>query len=231
MASVLVVDDDRELCDLLADYLTAEGFVVASSHDGSEAVDRILYSPPDLVVLDVMLPSLTGFDVLRRIRPQAAVPVIMLTARGDDADKIVGLELGADDYLPKPFNPRELLARIRAVLRRLQKGDGGSTPLVSGDVVLDMTAQTVHVADVPVRLTAVEFALLELFLRNADRVLSRDELSRTVLGRELTQFDRAIDVHVSNLRKKLGPTQGTDERIRTVRGKGYRYLAPPAEQV
>ena len=225
MDKILIIDDDTELCTLLKDYLGAEGFSISSVHDGESGVKETLAAEPALVVLDVMLPKLNGFDVLKKIRASSRVPVIMLTARRDDVDRIVGLELGADDYLPKPFNPRELVARIRAVLRRLQPTQD-ATPqdqLVVGDVEMDRGSQSVRRLGETVRLTAAEFTLLEVFLTNAGKVKSREELSAKVLGRNLTRFDRSIDVHVSNLRKKLGHYVGNVERIRTVRGRGYLY--------
>jgi DNA-binding response OmpR family regulator len=178
-------------------------------------------------VLDVMLPGLNGFEVLRRIRAESKVPVLMLTARGDDVDRIVGLEIGADDYLPKPFNPRELLARIRAILRRaiLDKPGYETTTrkLIVGDVELDSGTRAVSRAGENVELTAVEFDLLEKLLRAAGRIITREELSKEVLGRSSSPFDRSIDMHISNLRKKLGHHFGATERIKTVRGVGYIY--------
>ena len=225
MDKILVIDDDTELCTLLTDYLGAEGFEISAVHDGESGVREALATEPALVVLDVMLPKLNGFDALKKIRTASTVPVIMLTARRDDVDRIVGLELGADDYLPKPFNPRELVARIRAVLRRLQpeKVETPRDHLIVGDVEMDRGSQSVRCNGEAVRLTAAEFTLLELFLTNAGKVKSREELSAKVLGRNLTRFDRSIDVHVSNLRKKLGHYVGNVERIRTVRSRGYLY--------
>ena len=183
-----------------------------------------------VVVLDVMLPQVDGFEVLRRIRAQSDVPVLMLTARGDDVDRIVGLEIGADDYLPKPFNTRELVARINAVLRRAgaprARRPSGHEHLALADLDLDIGARTVRCAGRLVELTGAEFTLLEVLLRAAGRVVERGELSKTVLGRRLMPFDRSIDVHVSNLRKKLGPAPGGSERIKTVRSVGYICVLP-----
>jgi DNA-binding response OmpR family regulator len=232
MHRILVIDDDIELCELLTDYLTPEGFQVEVVHDGVQGADRALASEPALVVLDVMLPGMSGFDVLRQIRAGSNVPVLMLTARGDDVDRIVGLEMGADDYLPKPFNPRELVARIRAIQRRLdparERASGRTRPfLVVGDVRLDPGARVVLQGNHPVDLTSVEFTLLEVLLRAAGQVVTREDLAKQVLGRPLSPYDRSIDVHISSLRKKLGHQTGDTERIKTVRGTGYVYTRPP----
>lgn len=233
MAELLVVDDDLELCDLVSEYLTGEGFEVACAHDGAEGLRLASETTPDLVILDVMLPKQSGFEVLRQLRQSSSVPVIMLTARGEEVDRIVGLELGADDYLPKPFNPRELSARIRAILRRSTADsdtDHADAPVMRvGDLELDPGARLVRVGDTKIELTGVEFMLLELMLEQAGQVLSRDELSRGALGRRASSYDRSLDVHVSNLRRKLGPSPHDDERIKTVRGVGYVYVKPPTE--
>jgi two-component system response regulator CpxR len=225
---VLLVDDDTELGELVREYLAREGFSLEVEGDGTRAVERALSSDYDLIVLDVMLPGVSGFDILRHLRAASRVPVLMLTARGDDVDRIVGLELGADDYLSKPFNPRELVARIRAILRRTQteaRGPGERIAEMLGldDVALDLGRRTVRRAGAAVELTAVEFTLLELLLRAAGAVVRRDELARGALGRALLPFDRSIDVHVSRLRKKLGPRPGGGERITTLRAVGYMY--------
>lgn len=223
MGHVLVVDDDRELCALLEEYLAGEGFAVESVHDGEEGLRRAAQGGWALVILDVMLPSVGGFDVLRRLRETSAVPVIMLTARGDDIDRIVGLEIGADDYLAKPFNPRELAARMRAVLRRSDIAAQEALVRV-GDLELDPGAREVRVSGREVELTGIEFELLELLLRSAGRVVERDELSRKALGRPASSLDRSLHVHLSNLRRKLGPAPGRRERIKNVRGVGYQYV-------
>jgi DNA-binding response OmpR family regulator len=233
MHRILVIDDDVELCELLTDYLTPEGFQVEAVHEGAQGAERALASEPALVVLDVMLPGMSGFDVLRHIRAASSVPVLMLTARGDDVDRIVGLEMGADDYLPKPFNPRELVARIRAIQRRLEpareRAGARSKPhLVVGDIRLDPGARVVLQHDRPVELTAVEFTLLEVLLRAAGQVVTREDLAQQVLGRPLSPYDRSIDVHISSLRRKLGHRSAETERIKTVRGTGYVYTRPPA---
>jgi two-component system response regulator CpxR len=231
MERILVIDDDTELCSLLTDYLTGEGFHVESIHRGDTGADKALSDEYVLVVLDVMLPGMNGFDVLRKIREQSRVPVIMLTARGDDIDRIVGLELGADDYLPKPFNPRELIARIRAVQRRMggaaAEAEGlQATELVVGDIVLCPSSRNVRRAGEAIDLTSVEFSLLEILLSKAGEVVGREELVEKVLGRRLSAYDRSIDVHISALRKKLGRYSGKGERIRTVRSVGYLYAVP-----
>ena len=225
---VLVIDDDIELCQLLRGYLKKEGFDVAVANDGIRGLERALAGDNDLVVLDVMLPGHDGFEVLRRLRKQSRIPVLMLTARGEDVDRIVGLELGADDYLPKPFNPRELTARIRAILRRTMEEAGSekSRLLVNG-VTLDPAAREVRVDERAVELTTFEFDILESLMRSAGHVLSRDALMERVYSRKATPFDRSVDMHVSNLRKKLG---GQRELIKTVRGVGYQFLKKAAEQ-
>ncbi|MDA3903069.1 MAG: response regulator transcription factor [Desulfuromusa sp.] len=229
MNRILVIDDDIELCELLRDYLSGESFTVEAVNDGKQGAEQALASEYVLVVLDVMLPGMNGFDVLRKIRESSKVPVIMLTARGDDIDRIVGLELGADDYLPKPFNPRELVARIRAIQRRVDIAEprSSATPKMAelkvGDLVLCTTNRTVKRGDENIELTSVEFNLLEILLSRAGEVISRDDLVEKVLGRRLSAYDRSIDVHVSALRKKLGHFEGNTERIRTIRSVGYLY--------
>ena len=232
MNSILIIDDDMDLCELLREYLTPEGFEVETVHDGLLGAEGAVSGKYALVVLDVMLPGINGFDVLRRIRAVSRVSVLMLTARGEDVDRIVGLEMGADDYLPKPFNPRELVARIRAVLRRMESGPQLQPPppsdsgrLVVGDIELVTGTRTVLRNGRKVDLTSVEFAILETLLRLAGQVVSRDDLVQQALGRRLSAYDRSIDVHVSSLRRKLGPLSGETERIKTVRNIGYLYSA------
>ena len=225
---VLVVDDDAELCQLLSQYLGPEGFKVEAVHTGVIGVERALSGEHALLVLDVMLPDVKGFEVLRQVRARSRMPVLMLTARGDEQDRILGLEMGADDYLPKPFNPRELCARIEAILRRSRPEPAAVEPrsadrVVVDDVSMDTGARVVRRGGEPVDLTTVEFDLLKVFLRLAGRVIPRDELVRTVLSRAFSPFDRSIDTHVSNLRRKLGPTPDGLERIKGVRGIGYQY--------
>jgi|SRR6476469_9147701 two-component system response regulator CpxR len=224
---ILVVDDDTELCSLVAEYLKPEGFQVEAVHDGKAGLARALNGDYLLVVLDVMLPGLNGFDVLRKIRDSSRMPVLLLTARGEDVDRIVGLEIGADDYLPKPFNPRELVARIRAILRRTNVKEG-DTPVPDvikvGDVELDPATRSVLHNGKPVDLTSVEFGLLQVLLREAGRVVTREALVDEVLGRKFSPFDRSIDMHVSKVRKKLGDSDSEDH-IKTVRGAGYIFAA------
>ncbi len=232
MNRLLVVDDDVELCLLVTKYLQAEGFDVDVVHDGESGVERALSGDYALVVLDVMLPGLNGFDVLRRISAESTLPVLMLSARGEDIDRIVGLQIGADDYLPKPFNPHELVARIRAILRRTRKkADSGTEmsmreTLMVGDIELDKNTWKVRRSGEAIQLTSLEFTLLEVFLKAAGRVLTREELAKTVLERQFDPFDRSIDMHVSNLRKKLGHQPDGSDRIKSVRGVGYLYTKP-----
>ncbi len=233
MNSLLVIDDDMDLCELLCEYLQPEGFTVEMVHDADQGLEKALSGKHGIVVLDVMLPGMSGFDVLRHIRSKSQIPVLMLTARGEDVDRIVGLEMGADDYLPKPFNPRELLARIRAVQRRtevrIENFQQSGVPVQKiqfSDIVLDPGTRTVEQNNKNIELTAVEFSLLYELLQKAGQVVSRDELAQKVLGRELSLFDRSIDVHVSSLRKKLGHEVDGMERIKTVRSVGYLYAMP-----
>ena len=223
-ARVLLVDDDRELCQMLTEYLDAEHFDVKSVHDGGDALEELKQSDFEILILDVMLPSLGGFDVLRKLGASYSTPILMLTARGDDVDRIVGLELGADDYLSKPFNPRELVARIRAILRRASnRAAKNSVPdvLVVGPINLNTGTHQVHVADKPVPLTGAEFRVLELLMRSAGQVISRDAMTEQALGRKLVAYDRSIDTHISNLRRKLDLELGKNPEIKNVRGSGY----------
>lgn len=225
---VLIVDDDVELCELVGQYLNSQGFQTDAVYDGSSAVQLALGGDYALVILDVMLPGVRGFEVLRQIRAKSDLPVIMLTAHGEDVDRIVGLELGADDYLPKPYNPRELAARMHAVLRRTT---GGSTrepvapsTILLDDVRLDTRTRSARQNTRDVELTSAEYELLALFFRSPGRVLSRDELVKSGLGRELDPSDRSLDVHISNLRKKLGACPDGSDRIRAIRNVGYVYM-------
>jgi two-component system response regulator CpxR len=230
MERILIIDDDVELCGLVAEYLEPEGYRVEAAHDGERGVERALSGAHALVVLDVMLPGINGLETLRRIRAQSRLPVLMLTARGEDVDRIVGLELGADDYLAKPFNPRELTARIRAIMRRVKPDDverkEARETMTVGDVQLEPGTRHVRRAGATVELTVVEYDVLEKLLRAAGQIVTREELVREVLGRTLSPFDRSIDMHISNLRKKLGHKIAEVERIKTVRGVGYIYAAP-----
>jgi DNA-binding response OmpR family regulator len=229
--SLLVVDDDRELCQLISRYLEDEGFLSTAVHTGAQGEKAAMAGGFQLIVLDVMLPDRKGFDVLRDLRKQITTPVLMLTAKGDDFDRIFGLELGADDYLAKPFNPRELVARISAILRRSgwqSKESTGQRPpfLVSGDLLLDKGTRTVKRDGQEVKLTSAEFDLLCQFLDSAGVVLTREKLVENVLDRRFSPFDRSIDLHISNLRRKLGPQKDGSDRVRSVRGTGYLYAWP-----
>jgi two-component system, OmpR family, response regulator CpxR len=221
---ILVIDDDVELCSLVSEYLRPEGFQVECVHDGRSGLTRALSGEHLMAVLDVMLPGMNGFDVLRKIRDTSRIPVLLLTARGEDVDRIVGLEIGADDYLPKPFNPRELVARIRAVLRRTRGQSETALPEVIrvGDVELDPATRTVLHHGKPVELTSVEFSLLQVLLREAGRVVTREALVDEVLGRKFSPFDRSIDMHVSKIRRKLEDSED-GEHIKTIRGSGYIF--------
>ncbi len=228
MSKVLLVDDDIELCEMLAEYLAPEGFEVDAAHDGESGAQRAIEGGFDVVVLDVMLPRLNGFDALNRIRGASQVPVLMLTARGDDLDRIVGLEMGADDYLPKPCNPRELVARLRAILRRAQSIASAQSSVVedevlrSGELELRPGARVAKLDNRTLELTSTEYSLLEVLVRQAGQVVSKEQLSERALGRELARYDRSIDVHVSNLRRKLGAETDRAQPIQTVRGVGYQ---------
>jgi two-component system response regulator CpxR len=204
--TILISDDDTELCELLREYLAQEGFAVRLAFNGEQALAESRRPGLDAMVLDIMMPGMNGIDVLRNLRKESELPVIMLTARGDDLDRIIGLELGADDYLAKPANPRELLARIRAVLRR--SGSRSTTPVV-------------EVEDL--ELTSTEFSVLQLLLQRSGEVVEKKDLYLAALGREPVAYDRSIDMHISNLRRKLGPARDGSERIETIRGIGYLY--------
>jgi two-component system response regulator CpxR len=221
VSPLLIIDDDTELCALLAEFLGREGFEVTSEHDGALGLERALAVNFALIVLDLMLPSLDGFALLKRLRAASRVPVLMLTARGEDVDRIVGLELGADDYLAKPFNPRELLARIRAILRRVALPSKGRIE-VNGLTVDPGTREVICDGRV-VELTTLEFDILEVLMRSAGRVVSRDALMEAMYNRKATPFDRSIDMHVSHLRKKL---ERERTLIKTVRGVGYQFSRP-----
>jgi two-component system response regulator CpxR len=221
--AVLLVDDDRELCRMLAEYLNPEGFRLTTVHDGDEALYSLGRHHFDLIVLDVMLPRLGGLDVLRLLRQKNSTPVLMLTARGEDIDRVVGLELGADDYLPKPFNPRELVARMRAILRRsllLEPQAGRRDRIDAGPLSLLFSSRTASARGETVTLTGAEFRVLEVLMQQIGIVVSREQLTRQVLGRRLTPYDRSIDTHISNIRRKLAAV--ADEiSIVNVRRTGY----------
>jgi len=223
MERLLVVDDDAELCQLVTRYLTREGFEISWAPNGAAGIQRALAEDYSLILLDVMMPDTDGFDVLRHIRRQSPTPVLMLTARGDTRDRIRGLEMGADDYLPKPFDPEELVARIRAILRRSRPV---SSAIAIGNIELDGGTRTVRRSGRPVDLTTVEFDLLVALMRVAGSTVSREDLVRDVLGRDFSPFDRSIDTHVCNLRRKLGLNEDGGEPIKGVRGAGYLYASP-----
>ncbi|MGA3202457.1 MAG: response regulator transcription factor [Bryobacteraceae bacterium] len=218
MIPLLIIDDDAELCALLAEFLGREGFRAVLEHDGARGLARALEGNFALIVLDLMLPSLDGFALLKRLRAQSRVPVLMLTARGEDVDRIVGLELGADDYLAKPFNPRELVARIRAILRRVEAPAKGRLEI--NGVTIDPGTREVTCDRRVVDLTTLEFDILELLMRCGGRVVSRDVLMESMYNRKASPFDRSIDMHVSHLRKKLEKERTL---IKTVRGVGYQF--------
>jgi two-component system OmpR family response regulator len=226
MTRVLLVDDDEELATMLREYLEQEGFETTTVHDGEAGVREALTGHHAIVVLDVMLPRLGGVEALRRIRAQSRVPVLMLTARGDDVDRIVGLELGADDYVPKPCTPRELAARLRAILRRSEADDGlgPAGPVSAGPLTLWPEKRYAEWEGHGMELTGTEFNLLLLLALNAGRVVSKAELSEKGLGRPLARFDRSIDVHISSLRHKVGTLPDGRSWIQTVRGQGYQLV-------
>jgi two-component system response regulator CpxR len=228
MDRILIVDDDIEMCTMLAEYLESEGLHAELAHEGKVGLDRALSGEHSVIVLDVMLPGMNGLEVLRRLRSESNARVVLLTARGEELDRIVGLEVGADDYVPK------LLARIRAIMRRPVSDMGAGravprvAPLVLGDVEMDFATRTVRCRKRPLTLTAVEFNLLELLLRSAGQVVTREQMAKLVLGRNLAAFDRSVDVHVSKLRQKLGEMAPGDERIKAIRSVGYVYFDAPS---
>jgi two-component system response regulator CpxR len=219
--SVLLIDDDTELCSLMSEFFFEQGFRVTTVHNGKQGLERALGGGWDLVLLDVMMPGMDGFSVLRKLREQSQVPVLMLTAKTEQASRILGLESGADDYLPKPFDPHELAARVRAILRRTaSRATPPAASLEVTGVKLDPGSRRVTQEGHDVEITSIEFDILEMLMRSAGRVVSRDELMNKLYQRESTPFDRSIDVHVSHLRKKLDSKR---ELIRTVRGVGYQF--------
>lgn len=222
-ASLLIIDDDVELCALLSDFLKLEGFAVAAVHDGLEAVQHCAAKEYDAIVLDIMLPGMQGLDVLRELRRQGDTPVLMLTARGEETDRILGLELGADDYLPKPCNPRELAARLRAILKRSStSAPAAATTLTVGLTRLDPSNRSATYSGADLALTSAEFNVLHILLSQAGQVVDKDTLCMDALGRPLAAYDRSVDVHVSKIRRKLA-AQGGDDLIVSVRGAGYQF--------
>ena len=230
MNRILIIDDDDELCELIAEFLAVENFETQAVHDGETGLQTALEGENDLVILDVMLPKKNGFDVLRELRETSKIPVLMLTARGEDMERIAGLETGADDYLAKPFNPRELVARLRAILRRVETqteiAQTEEDKLKVDDVEVQISARSVLKNGEDLTLTSVEFDLLAELLRHAGKVVKKEDLSETVLERKLSPFDRSLDMHISNLRKKLGSREDESERIKTIRSVGYIYTLP-----
>lgn len=230
---LLVIDDDRKLCRLIADYLDPLGYDVTAVHTGPEGVERATAESWQAIILDLMLPGLDGFEVLKQIRHKSDVPVLMLTARGDEADRIVGLEIGADDYLPKTFSTRELLARIRAVTRRSVRAHSAAEEengeIIIANLRIHAGARTAALGDQPLVLTPVEFELLLSLARAKGRVKTRDHLLEEIRDRDYEVFDRSIDVHISALRKKLGDDPKTPHFIRTVRAAGYMLIDPDAD--
>ncbi len=216
---ILLVDDDRELAALMQEFFTAHGFSLDTAYNGPEGLKAALAGAYDLILLDVMMPGFDGFELLRRLRAENNVPVLMLTARTESQSRILGLETGADDYLPKPFEPLELVARIRAILRRARPAEAPSA-LEINNVRIEPGSRRVYLAGEPVEVTSIEYDILEALMRSAGRVVSRDELMQRLYQREATPFDRSIDVHISHLRRKL---EGPGELIRTVRGVGYQF--------
>lgn len=221
MHTILVIDDDPDLAALLAEYLGGRGYRVETAPDGAAGLQRLRGAGVDLVVLDVMMPGLDGFEVLREVRKASALPVIMLTARGEDLDRIVGLELGADDYLSKPFNPRELLARIKSVLRRTTASPEADQALVASGIRVDPARREASIDGVALELTTTEFDLLRVLVASAGRVIPRERLMELARGEAYASFDRSVDVHVSHLRRKLGDDPRKPRFIKTVRGVGY----------
>jgi len=224
---ILLIDDDEELCLLLAEFLAGEGFQIESVHDGQSGLEKATAGGFDVIVLDVMLPEINGMDVLRLIRQQSDTPIIMLTARGEEMDRIIGLEIGADDYLPKPCNPRELVARIRAVLRRTGSRLSAQTPgdtIHVGQVECRMKSREVVENGNSIELTAKEFDILAVLMKTAGEVVSKAALSEQALGKRLGPYDRSLDVHIGHIRKKLSPLADGTPRIKTVRGVGYMFV-------
>ncbi|NNL94804.1 MAG: response regulator [Xanthomonadales bacterium] len=220
--TVLLADDDVELCELLKEYLQQEGFDVLLAHDGEKALSEAATPLVDAMVLDIMMPKMNGIEVLKHLRKEHDLPVIMLTARGDDLDRILGLELGADDYLPKPCNPRELVARLRAVLRRTA-GQVVAGVIQVEDLAVDQGTRQAWLDGQELDLTSTEFSVLHALVQKPGHVISKRDLYLAALGREPVRYDRSIDMHVSNLRRKLGLKSDGETRIETVRGLGYQY--------
>jgi DNA-binding response OmpR family regulator len=223
-AQVLLIDDDRELGVMLTDYLAAEDITVTVRHNGDQGLASFDQGNFDLIILDVMMPGISGLEVLQKLRLTSSIPVIMLTARGDDVDRIIGLEVGADDYLPKPFNPRELLARIKAILRRARPSASEVRVLELGDIRLDTRTHRASVHDTELKLTGTEFEILKCLLETPGQVVNKERLSERALGRRLLPYDRSIDTHISNLRGKLEHAGDRNTTIQNQRGVGYLLI-------
>ena len=224
---LLMIDDDTGLCELLSEYLSAQGFSVQTSHDGQQGLELALQNDYALILLDVMLPSIDGFEVLKQLRQSKLTPVIMLTAKGEDFDRIFGLELGADDYIPKPFNHRELLARVKAITRRIEHinsvSNNTNKKLSLNGITINFAAREASINNSPLTLTGTEYEILALLIKHAPNVISKEQISEDVLGRRLASFDRSIDMHVSNIRKKIAEHIEGD-KIKTMRGTGYVFI-------
>lgn len=228
MKSILLIDDDVELSDLLKEYLSMEGFSLSAVHDGSTGLEEARSGKYQLVLLDVMLPEKNGFEVLRELRQSSSIPVIMLTARGDNVDRVLGLEHGADDYIPKPYHHHELVARIKALFRRLDVYNSSKQEKISvlsvGNIQLNMDTRSARLNGEELPLTGAEFGVLQCLMENVGNLVDKDSLSIASLGRPLMAYDRSIDMHVSNLRKKLGPQEDGSDWIKTVRSRGYMLV-------
>ena len=233
---ILIVDDDEKLCQLVADYLEPMGYEVAAAHNGIQGLQMIRNGDYQAVILDVMMPQMDGFEVLKRLRKESDIPVLMLTARGEETDRIVGLEMGADDYLPKTFSSRELLARLRAVTRRhivSERQAASETKdkvLIFGNLEIEQSSRTVRLNTKMLNLTPIEYDLLTSLARSAGRILTRDQLLDSIAGREYEVFDRSVDVHISSLRRKLGENPRNPRFIQTVRTAGYMFKGPEEQQ-
>ena len=220
---ILIIDDDAELCELLSDFLQLEGFSVDAIHDGRQALDSVSRQPPDVIVLDIMLPGMQGLEVLRKLRQSSRLPVIMLTARGEVMDRVVGLEIGADDYLPKPFEPRELVARIQSILRRVQAKRSSGVKKIGG-LSIDFHKLEVTVDEKPAGLTSSEFECLALLVKNSGKVLNRDQIIEQLHGIEWDAFNRSVDITMSRVRQKLGDDPKNPRFIKTIWGTGYLFI-------
>lgn len=224
---LLMIDDDTGLCELLSEYLSAQGFSIQTAHDGQQGLELALQNDYALILLDVMLPSIDGFEVLKQLRQSKLTPVIMLTAKGEDFDRIFGLELGADDYIPKPFNHRELLARVKAITRRIEHinsvSNNTNKKLSLNGITINFAAREASINNTPLTLTGTEYEILALLIKHAPDVISKEQISEDVLGRRLASFDRSIDMHVSNIRKKIAEHIEGD-KIKTMRGAGYVFI-------